>query len=111
MMGVGMGLGIGQTLGEMVGDAIQQSGIARQSKSGLQVPPPPPLSYYVAQNGATTGPFDRDTLNQMVISSTLTANTYVFKVGGTQWVKAATDPEIMQLLSAIIPPPPPPPVD
>lgn len=112
MMGVGMGLGIGQTLGGMVGDAIQQSGIAGQFQGGQQAsPPPPPLSYYVAQNGATTGPFNRDVLNQMVLSGTLTANTYVFKVGGTQWVKAATDPDIMQLLSAIIPPPPPPPME
>ena len=105
-MGVGMGLGVGQSLGDMVGGIIQQSSNTNHNQT---VPPPPPVgSYYIAVNGQTTGPFDSNTLKQMVINNQITGETYVFKEGGSTWVKAASDSFFVQLLAASIPPPPPP---
>lgn len=101
-MGVGMGLGMGQGIGGMVSDSIRQSGIAAPP------PPPPSSSFYVAVNGQTTGPYTLDLLRQMVMRKEVTAQTYVYKVGGTEWVYAENDPEIARLLASMTPPPPPP---
>ena len=101
-MGIGMGLGMGNNLGGMVADSIRQSGMA--------APPPPPQlpSYYIAQNGQTLGPYTIDILQGMIQRKEVTATTYVYKVGGREWVFAENDPDIARMLSLLTPPPPPP---
>lgn len=102
VMGIGMGMGVGQSLGQVVSSSIQNAGLA--------APPPPPtapLNYYVAQNGQTTGPFNEEKLRELINSGILTKETYVFKVGGTAWVKAESDASVMQLFPMMPPPPPP----
>lgn len=101
-MGVGMGLGMGQGIGSMVSDSIRQSGLAAPP------PPPPSAQYYVAVNGQTTGPYQMDVIGQMVMRKEITAQTYVYKVGGNEWVYAGKEPEIERLLASMTPPPPPP---
>ncbi len=101
-MGIGMGLGMGQGIGGMVADSVKQSGIAAPP------PPPPSSSFYVAVNGQTTGPYQMDVIGQMVMRKEITAQTYVYKVGGSEWVYAANDPDIARLLASMTPPPPPP---
>lgn len=103
-MGMGMGLGVGQTMGGMVNNAIQQSNLATTSA----VPPTPQLpSYYVAKNGQTTGPFRIDVIQEMIVNREVTPVTYIYKVGGNNWVFAKDDPEISQILAMLTPPPPP----
>ncbi len=100
-MGAGMGIGIGQQMGMAVGNAMNQS----------QVVPPPPApsahAYYVAKDGQTTGPFNYTVIRQMVMCGDLTPSTYVYRVGGSEWVKADADSEIAAIFSSIAPPPPP----
>ena len=99
-MGIGMGFGMGNSIGNMASNMVQQSGL---------VPPPPQLSsYYVAKDGQTTGPFTLDILRSMMMKQEITSNTYVYKVGGNAWVLVANVPELMQILSSLMPPPPPP---
>ena len=103
VMGIGMGMGVGQSLGQVVNESIKNAGLAAAP------PPPPPtatLNYYVAQNGQTTGPFNEDKLREMINSGILTKETYVFKVGGTAWVKAGDDANMLQLFPMMPPPPP-----
>lgn len=101
-MGIGMGLGLGNNIGNMVSDSIKESGIAAP-------PPPPPMSsYYVAKNGQTQGPYSMDIIQRMVQCREIIDTTYVYKVGGKEWIFAEKDPEIARLLSQLIPPPPPP---
>lgn len=105
-MGVGMGMGIGQQMGQMVSDAMLQSGIAGQS---APVPPPPSTaSFYVAVNGQTTGPFSIDHIRQMIINGEIVLSTYVYRMGGSAWKTAQTEPEIYQIFNELLPPPPPP---
>lgn len=107
MMGVGMGMGAGQSLGNIVNSAMQGTGIS----SAPTTPPPPPdaeLNYYVSQGGKTTGPFKTEELKKLVTQNILKDNTYVYRVGGTAWVRAASDPDIKQLITLMAPPPPPP---
>lgn len=106
-MGVGMGMGIGQQMGQMISGAMQQSGITGQS---APVPPPPPAaSFYVAVNGQTTGPFSLDQIRQKIIGGEIVASTYVYRLGGTAWAAAQSEPEIAQIFTSLLPPPPPPP--
>ena len=80
-MGIGMGLGMGNNIGSMVTDAIQQSGVTTPS------PPQLPL-FYIAQNGQTIGPYTLDFIQGMIQRREVTATTYVYKVGGKEWVFA-----------------------
>ena len=99
-MGIGMGFGMGNSIGNIASNMIQQSGI---------IPPPPQMSsYYVAKDGQTTGPFTMDILRNMIMKKEITSSTYVYKVGGNAWLLVANVPELMQILSSLMPPPPPP---
>lgn len=101
-MGIGMGLGMGNNIGAMVGDVIRQN-------TQISTPQPPQLpSYYVAQNGQTVGPYSIDIIQGMIQKQEITSTTYLYKVGGKEWVLASNEPEISQLLSLLTPPPPPP---
>lgn len=100
-MGIGMGLGMGNNIGNMVGDIVKQN-----TQIPLQAPQLP--SYYIAQNGQTTGPFSIDIIQGMIQRKEIVSTTYVYKVGGQAWILASNEPEIAQLLSLMTPPPPPP---
>ena len=74
----------------MLGNAIQQSGIG--------TPPPPPVSsYYVAKDGQTTGPFQMQQIQEMMLKREISDQTYVYKLGGTQWVLVRDEPELSRL--------------
>ncbi|MDE7166236.1 MAG: SPFH domain-containing protein [Bacteroidaceae bacterium] len=105
-MGVGMGMGIGQQMGQIISGAIQQNGIAGQS---APVPPPSSAtSFYVAVNSQTTGPFAIDHIRKMIINGEIVATTYVYRLGGSAWTTAQSEPEIAQIFCELLPPPPPP---
>ncbi|MBR6655698.1 MAG: SPFH domain-containing protein [Alistipes sp.] len=93
-MGVGMGAGMGHTMGQAIGGAMQST------------PQPPQLSFYVAQNGQTTGPFAMDAIQNMVMQGTIVRDTYVYKVGGSAWTLAANTPELAHYFPMMPPPPP-----
>lgn len=105
-MGIGMGMGVGQQMGQMISDAMQQSGIAGQI---APVPPPPSAaSFYIAVNGQTTGPFALARIREMIINGEIVASTYVYRLGGSAWTAAQTEPEIARIFNELLPPPPPP---
>jgi hypothetical protein len=74
----------------------------------IPMPPPPPSAaqFYVAVNGAATGPFDLAALSLMAQSRTLAPQSLVCRVGTQQWVAASTVPEMGIFFAA--PPPLPP---
>ena len=100
-MGIGMGLGMGNNIGGMVTESI--------NRSGMMAPPPPPQlpSYFVAKNGQTTGPYTIDIIQDMILRKEVVFTTYIYKVGGKEWIMAENDPEISRLFSLLMPPPPP----
>lgn len=100
-MGAGIGLGAGQQMGQMMGQMMAGAPIAPP-------PPPPSVSFYVAKNGQTTGPFNLDLVRNMVMGGEIVHNTLVYRMGGSAWVSADQEPEIAQILSSLTPPPPPP---
>jgi len=71
-------------------------------------PPPPPLSqYFVAVNGAQTGPFSLPQLQAMAQSGQFTAQSLIWKQGMAGWAAAGAEAELAALFGAMPPPPPP----
>ena len=114
MTGMAIGGAIGQNMAGMMNGMMQ--GVNGQQQSGTQqpqrmTPPPIPIvTYHVVQNGQVTGPFDMGTLSQMVNAGTLTKQSFVWKPGMEDWVKAEAVQELQPLFGTTVPniPPVPP---
>lgn len=113
MAGIAAGMAIGGSVGRNIAGAMNNMmGNTPAGISGSPVPPPIPRQdrFYVAINGAATGPFDLITLSSMVASKSLTSESLVWQEGMTTWMPAKTVPAIAALFNNG-PTPPPIPVD
>lgn len=108
MAGMMMGGAMGQQMAGMMnnmGQTMQQA---------MNTPPPMPnVMFHVSINGAQSGPFNIQQMQQMVQSGQLTRQTYVWKQGMANWDFAGNVPELAGLFappspSGATPPPPPP---
>lgn len=100
MAGIALGGAVGQNIaGTMNG---MMSGVNQQTP-----PPIPTVLFHVAVNGAATGPFDMNTLTQMINAGTLTKDTLVWKSGMANWEPAGNVSEFTALLGTTPPPVPP----
>jgi hypothetical protein len=74
------------------------------SKTVLQsVPPVPGKTYNVAVNGSATGPFDLNTLAQMVVTGAFLRESLVWSEGMTEWKKAEEIDELKTLFPTMPP--------
>jgi len=87
-----------------------QQNTQQNNQQNTPPPPPPGMQYFVSVNGQQTGPFDTNTLKNMITQSQLTKETHVWKQGMAGWLKAGDVPEVAALFGAMPPPPPPPPM-
>lgn len=100
MAGIALGGAVGQNIaGTMNG---MMSGVNQQTPL-----PIPTVLFHVAVNGAATGPFDMNTLTQMINAGTLTKDTLVWKSGMANWEPAGNVSEFTALLGTTPPPVPP----
>jgi len=109
MAGGGMSMGMGFAMANQMAGAMNPG---QQGSGGNPSATPPPLpgssmSYFVAQGGAQTGPFDQNHLSQLVSTRSLNADTLVWKAGMGQWTRAGDVPEMAALLAQVPPPLPP----
>lgn len=102
-------MAIGGAVGQNIAGAMNNmmGGINQQTTPSAVPPPIPTVAYHVAINGQATGPFDMTSLTQMVANGQLTGDSFVWKKGMAQWVKAGTIDELKSLFSNVIPPIPP----
>ena len=105
-MTVMAGMAVGTAVGQNIAGTLNNSMAANQPPSQQTPPPivPPPIpsvSFFVAQDGQQTGPFDLNTLKIMMTSGKLTPDTLVWKQGMTEWQRAGNQGE----LSGLFPPP------
>ncbi len=104
MAGMAVGSAVGQniagTLNYSMGNGQPQ---AQQTPPPITPPPIPGVSFFVAQNGQQTGPFDLNTLKAMMSSGNLTPDTLVWKQGMPEWQRAGNQVE----LTGLFPPPVP----
>lgn len=120
-MGAGMGLGMGVGMGGAFGtqlNAMAGQAMAPQSPApGAAVPPPPPgtsqnVIFHVSVNGQQYGPYDLNAMARMAAAGQITVDTYVWRPGMPEWLRAAQCPELAGLFtppapSASAPPTPP----
>ena len=94
MTGMMMGGAIGQQMAGMMnnlGQAVQ---------AGKNTPPPlPEISYNVAVNGQSTGPFNMQQLQAMVSQGSLSKMSLVWKAGMAGWEAAGTITELTPLFA------------
>ena len=97
----GMGLGMGIAMAGRMADAL---GGASGAAPAATPPPLPGAAFFVALNGAQTGPHAADTLRHQVAAGTLTADTLVWKQGLAAWTPARDVPELAPLFAGGPPP-------
>lgn len=96
MMGAGLGMGMGMNMANQMNQSFQNQ----------QTPPPPPpvTQFFVAVNGAQTGPFTIAQLQTMAQTGQLTRQSQVWKQGMAAWGLAEAQAELASIFSSMPPP-------
>ena len=106
MTGVMMGGAMGKQMAHMMND------MGQQMQQSANIPPPvPTVMYYLSVNGAQSGPFTIQQLQQLAQGGQFTLQTYAWKQGMPAWELAGNIPELAALFTPPVPgsvPPPPP---
>lgn len=102
MAGMAMGGAVGQNLANTMNGAMSQV-----NQMGVTPPPIPTVSYNVAVDGQSVGPFDVNTLEQMAANGTFTKASLVWKPGMSEWKTAESVEELTTVLSCVMPSIPP----
>lgn len=94
--GMMAGMAMGNALGQQMAGMMNQMG--NMAQQNMQAPPQlPQVSYYLAINGQQFGPYDMNTLQQLVQQGQLTPQTMVWAPGMPAWAAAQTCPDLAQL--------------
>ncbi len=88
-------------MGQM-GNAFQNQQF--NGTTGTNTPPPPIVQYFVAVNGAQTGPFSVQQLQAMAASGQFNKQSQVWKQGMAAWASAEAQPELASLFNSMPPP-------
>ena len=113
-MGQGMGMGAGFAMAQQMGNMFNQQNQQQppQAAPAAAPPPPPPppqeVTYHVAENGQTLGPYSVAQLSQMAQSGQLKKDTLVWANGMAGWTAAGEVAGLTRVFGAMPPPPPPP---
>ncbi|XZF14279.1 SPFH domain-containing protein [Chitinophagaceae bacterium MMS25-I14] len=106
--GLGVGMGVGLSMGNVVANTLVNANAANAAPQQQAAAAPPPIpgavQFFVAANGAQTGPFGTDQLAQMVQAGTLTRESLVWKTGMAQWTAASSVAELSGLFNNVPPP-------
>lgn len=93
-------------VGGAVGQNIANSMSNIMNKSVDTPPSIPTEEYYIAVDGKSTGPFNIDTLKQMLLNGTFTKESLVWKKGMAEWKKAKEVEDLKKVFDTIPPIPP-----
>ncbi|MBO5891506.1 MAG: SPFH domain-containing protein [Oscillospiraceae bacterium] len=105
MASIALGGAVGQNIAGTMNSAL--SGINQPMPAGMVPPPVPTVTYHVAVNGQATGPYDLNTLAQMVATGQFMASTLVWKAGMAAWARADSLDDLKGLFANAMPPIPP----
>lgn len=101
MASMAVGGAVGQNIAGTMNNMM--SGINQMPQTGTTPPPVPIVTYNVAVNGQAMGPFDIDTLQQMIIAGQLSVNSLVWRAGMGEWVRASSVDELKNLFKIAMP--------
>jgi len=108
-MGLGMGIGVGGNMGNQMGNISNQmnTNLNQQQNQNTQPPPPPPvIQFFILINNQQQGPFDLQSVADMIKQGNLSKETYVWKQGMASWDKAENVSELKVYFTQVPPPPP-----
>lgn len=78
------GMAVGASIGKNITGTLNES-----MNPQAPVPPPiPTVKFYLAKNGAATGPYDLETLRSMIASNDFNSSSLVWKEGMQSWKMA-----------------------
>ena len=101
----GMGLGLGFAMA----NRMMPMGNAPAGGGAAPPPPPAPVTWYVANNGQTEGPYSVEQIAGGIASGQVKQETMVWSNGMAGWAAAKEAPALSGYFAAQGPPPPPPP--
>jgi hypothetical protein len=104
IMGAGVGMGMGMGMGNQMNNNMFNQ---NQNVNAAPPPPPPSTQFFVAVNGAQTGPYTEQVMAQMIQQGSLQRETMIWKNGMAAWAAADQVAEISKLFAAAPPPLPP----
>ena len=105
--GAGMGMGMGFAMANQMGQSFasgQQQSNALQPKSSTPPPIPTAVTFFAVINGQQAGPFDINTLKNMVSQKQITKEVLVWKEGMASWIKAGQVTELNSIFGSTPPP-------
>ena len=100
----GVGMGMGFAMANQLGKALITPSESVQSTPPPQLENTSEINYYVGENGARSGPFDRRTISEKISSGTITGETLLWKQGMTNWEKAGSFAEFIPVFQTTPPP-------
>lgn len=105
-MGLGMGFAMANQMAQQMGNAQGGAFGAAPAAPATGGPPPPPpaVSWFLAENGATLGPFTAAQMQAMASQGRIGGQSMVWRAGMAFWSPLAQVAE----LAGLTPPPPPP---
>ena len=106
--GAGMGMGMGFAMANQMGQTFA-GGQQQQPQNQQPTPPTPPpvpqaLTFHAVINGQQAGPYDMNTLKQMVMQNQFTKEVLVWSEGMANWTAAGQVPELSSIFSSVPPP-------
>jgi membrane protease subunit (stomatin/prohibitin family) len=111
MAGAMMGVGVGGMLTQGMGGLFQNAPTTAAATTAAAPTMPPPLptevTYFVAQNGAQTGPFSLSAIQAQVQAGSVTREHLVWRQGMATWAKAGEQADLLALFQTLPPPLPP----
>lgn len=104
LMGAGLAAGMGIGMAGQMGNIFQPQQM--NPNAGSATPPPLPTAalYFVAVNGAQTGPFSVPQLQAMAQSGQLSRASLVWTQGMTGWLAAETQADLASVFASVPPP-------
>ncbi len=103
MAGMAIGGAVGQNISNTMNATLNNMNAQQNSQ---QTPPPIPkqvAKYNVAVNGQATGPYDLNTISQMIVSGSILRETLIWTSGMPNWKKAEDVEELKSLFTEIPP--------
>jgi len=102
------GMAIGGAMGQNIAGTMNNmmAGMSQPMQAGIMPPPVPTVAYHLAVNGQAAGPFDLAVLKQMIMTGQFTPDSFVWKVGMSEWAAAKSIAELNALFMPIPPIPP-----
>ncbi|MFL2585848.1 MAG: SPFH domain-containing protein [Parvicellaceae bacterium] len=105
--GAGMGMGMGFAMANQMGQTFSPNQQSNPSPAKAPSAPPPipaEITFHVAVDGKQTGPFNKETIKQMVINNQLTKEALVWREGMANWSAASEVSELNDIFGSVPPP-------